>query len=187
METSPISADGEKTLPQKSKPTCGRLVEWTVERALALVSECRDWLNGQDNYFLQEFLIKKGHPYNCFNTLLRNFRRSKEAKPDLDFSEYEIAYKTLIKIQELKLVKSGLNGKHNPVVTNHILSVYHGFRKREEERALAGQINFNIMNVSIQNKSAAELARDYQSLIRGVSPGESPSIQGPREIRADIE
>jgi len=167
--------------------TYGRGDAKTVEELQKVCQELIDWmLEDGDNLFIDEFFVK--HNYRPGWVALQIKRLRKNGTVEDELSSVMEMYLVAHKIQELKLAKGGLKGDFNPLICKLMLSHHHRY-KEFLDNASSGNPVFNqyVTNVSIQNKSAEEIARNYTNLVRGLSSGQPLSLPRPEEIPADIE
>jgi len=161
--------------------------KWTVEAVENLIKEMIAWLSEPegDNIFPGEFMVKKGYYPNLISGKIKAFQNENPA-PDL--TEIYRLYSIAQKISEMKLVKKGLTKKYDPTITKLVLSNKYGYREGIEQAARGGLFfQQNILNPAIQDKSAAELARNYQQIVRSLPGSQSIPLPGTEEISADIE
>jgi len=164
--------------------------KWTIERIEDVLHEMIAWMNEeQDNLFPTEFLIKQGYSPDLIAQKIRAWERM-DPKDRPDLTEIYRLYSMVKKTSEMKTLKGGLTKKYDSAITKLTLSHHHGYREHIEQGA-AGQSYIFQQNIINQNndktKSAADHARDYQQLVRGLPGGQPVPLQGPEEIRADIE
>lgn len=108
--------------------------KWTEENALQLGDELIEWLTDKSkpqNVFFEEFLIIE----KDLNTKIISYLSNK-------FSTFSNLLEKAKKVQELKLLKLGLDNKLNPTLTKFVLTNHHDYKERKEE-SLTGQINVN--------------------------------------------
>ena len=119
--------------------TGGRPVKWTEEALIQLGNELIEWLSVEgepgENVFFGEFLIKRGF----YNDLINKYTSESKAF-------FEII-QTAKKIQEYKLAKGGLTGKHRDAMSIFLLKNYHNMADRVEQSntKLPLTINLNVL------------------------------------------
>lgn len=106
--------------------TGGRPLEWTDERLVALGNELLEWLSTEgepgENIFFNEFLVKKGLYKDMIGDLV-----------DRNKAFAEII-KVAKQIQEFKLAKGGLTGKHRDAMSIFLLKNYHQMADKVESQ-----------------------------------------------------
>jgi len=180
-----VLRNGKLTTKTTRLPT-----KWTVERIQGILTEMLEWMReDNDNLFPSEFLLKNGYSHDLITQKIRVWERMDERdRPDL--TEIYRLYSMAKKTSEMKTLKGGLTKKYDSAITKLTLSHHHGYREHIEQGAAGSSYIFqqNIINQNNdKTKSAADHARDYQQLVRGLPGGKPVSLQGPDEICADIE
>ena len=81
--------------------------------------------------------------------------------------EFLQAYKEAKKLQEDFLIENGLNGNYNALFAKFV-AVNVTSLKDEADKPVV-PVNFNVDVKDFQNRTAAEIARDYNDLLKGIS------------------
>ena len=159
---------------------------WSVEKIENLIQEMLVWMNEDaNNIFVQEYLIKQGWYPNLITDKIRSFQKQ---DPIPDLTEIYRLYSIAKKMQEMKLLKGGLTKKYDPTITKLSLSHHHAYKEHIEQAAQGGFFfQQNILNANLQDKSAADLARNYQQIVRNLPGSQSVPLPRSDEIREDTE
>ncbi len=176
-----VLRDGKPHCVSTRTPT-----KWSVQKVEELIKECIEWMTAeQDNIFVEEFLVKQGWYPSLITIKIKAFQK---LKPVPDLTEIYRLYSIVKKIQEMKLLKGGLTKKYDATITKLTLSHHHEYRDRIDQGANSTYFfQQNVLNQDVQGKSAAELARRYQQIIRSLPGSQSIPLPGATEIPADIE
>ena len=95
--------------------------KWTLESAMELGHGLLDWMEEDGNMFYQEYLCVANDYYEDLIGYL-----CKKFNPFLEL------IKKAEKIQEMKLVKGGLDGKTHPAMTIFVLKNHHEYKDKKE-------------------------------------------------------
>ena len=76
-------------------------------------------------------------------------------------------YKSIKNITKNRLINGSLDDKHNTTMSIFLLKTAHEMNEKQNSIIL----NYNVNDEKIQNKTAAEITRDYAEILRGVQKG----------------
>lgn len=97
--------------------------KWTEKKALELGNELIEWLkiDGKENMFFEEFLVIEK---NLYPPLIPYLKRK--------HTSFLKLIEKAKKIQELKLIKYGVNNELNSQMTKFVLTNHHDYEERSK-------------------------------------------------------